>query len=108
MKVLIMFFNVLFAIIVFNLMGCIHSKNLKPNLDAYLNELTEQGRFSGSVLVAKNGQVLLSKGYGMANYEHDVPNTPQTKFRLASITKQFTATAIMQLQERGLLSVSDT
>lgn len=68
----------------------------------------EQKRFSGAVLVAKNGQVLLSKGYGMANFEHDVPNTPHTKFRLASITKQFSATAIMLLQERNLLSVSDT
>jgi|SRR5580700_4117231 CubicO group peptidase (beta-lactamase class C family) len=108
MKILNIFFNVLFAVTVFSSMGCIHSKNLKPKLDAYLNELAEQKRFSGSVLVAKDGQVLLSKGYGMANYEHGVPNTPQTKFRLASITKQFTATAIMQLQELGLLSVSDT
>src|SRR5580704_5574382 len=107
MKALIIFlFNILLAIMVFGSLGCVHGKNLKPKLDAYLNELTEQKRFSGSVLVAKDGQVLLSKGYGMANYEHDVPNTPQTKFRLASITKQFTAAAIMLLQERGLLSVT--
>jgi CubicO group peptidase (beta-lactamase class C family) len=44
----------------------------------------------------------------MANYEHDIPNTPQTKFRLGSITKQFTAMAIMQLQAQDLLSVNDT
>jgi CubicO group peptidase (beta-lactamase class C family) len=49
----------------------------------------------------------MEKGYGMANVELDVPNTPDTKFRLGSITKQFTATAIMQLQEQGKLSVND-
>lgn len=108
MKIIGIFFNILIAVLVFSSMGCIHGRNLRPELDAYLNELSEQKRFSGSVLVAKDGQILLSKGYGMANYEHDVPNMPQTKFRLASITKQFTATAIMLFQERDLLSVTDT
>jgi len=68
----------------------------------------DQGLFSGSVLIAKDGKIILCKGYGMANYEHGVPNTPQTKFRLGSITKQFTAMAIMQLQEKGLLNINDT
>jgi CubicO group peptidase (beta-lactamase class C family) len=63
--------------------------------------------FSGSILVARDGKVLFSKGYGMANLEHDVPNATQTKFRLGSITKQFTAMAIMILQERGKLNVQD-
>jgi CubicO group peptidase (beta-lactamase class C family) len=45
----------------------------------------------GSVLVARGTQVLFSKGYGSANLEWDVPNTPSTKFRLGSVTKQFTA-----------------
>jgi CubicO group peptidase (beta-lactamase class C family) len=63
--------------------------------------------FSGSVLVAKGGKILASKGYGMANYELDVPNGPQTKFRLGSDTKQFTAMAIMQLQEQGKLKAED-
>ena len=65
-------------------------------------------RFIGSVLVMRNGKALLEKGYGMANIELDVPNKPETKFRLGSITKQFTATAIMQLAEQGKLSVSDS
>ena len=59
----------------------------------------------GAVLVARAGEVLLSAGYSIANLEHNVSNTPQTKFRLGSITKQFTATAILQLQEQGLLQV---
>ena len=75
--------------------------------DEYLNALAGQQRFAGSVLVARDGKVIFSKGYGLANVELDVPNTPQTKFRLGSITKQFTATAILLLQERGKLSVGD-
>jgi len=77
-------------------------------MDAYLAAAHETGRFSGSVLVARGGRILLCKGYGMANYELDVPNTPQTKFRLGSVTKQFTALAILQLEERGKLKVTDT
>lgn len=64
--------------------------------------------FSGAVLVARKGQPILSKGYGMANYELDVPNTPKTVFRIGSITKSFTAVAILKLQERGVLNVSDS
>lgn len=80
---------------------------LAGKLDKYVKSYVEIGRFSGSVLVAKEGKILLSKGYGMANYEHDVPNTSQTKFRLGSLTKQFTAMVVMQLQEAGKLSVQD-
>ncbi len=60
-----------------------------------------------AVLVAQNGNVLLAKGYGFADIEHRVPNTPQTKFRLASVTKSITAAAILQLQETGKLSLDD-
>ncbi len=77
-------------------------------VDDYLGGLVKQNRFSGAVLVARDGRVLLSKGYGFANLELEVPNTPQTRFRLGSITKQFTAAAIMLLQERGLLNVQDS
>lgn len=59
----------------------------------------------GAVLVAQKGAVLLRQGYGMANLEHQVLNHPETKFRLGSVTKQFTAASILQLQERGLLQV---
>jgi CubicO group peptidase (beta-lactamase class C family) len=65
-------------------------------------------QFMGSVLVAKGDQVLLSKGYGLANVEAGVPNNATTKFRLASITKQFTAAAILILEEHGKLKVEDT
>jgi CubicO group peptidase (beta-lactamase class C family) len=65
------------------------------------------GRFSGSILIARDGEILVSKGYGMANHELNVSNTPQTKFRIGSVTKQFTSMLIMILQERGKLNVND-
>jgi CubicO group peptidase (beta-lactamase class C family) len=64
-------------------------------------------RFMGSVLVARGDKVLFSKGYGFANLEWDIPNTPDTKFRIGSVTKQFTAVLILKLEEQGKLSLSD-
>ena len=65
------------------------------------------GTFMGTVLVARDGAVVLDKAYGMANLELEVPNTPATKFRLGSITKQFTAASILLLEERGKLKIDD-
>ena len=79
---------------------------ITSKLEEYLSAAAKQG-FTGSALVARDGKVIFSKGYGMANAEWDVPNTPQTKFRLGSITKQFTAASILLLQERGKLGVQD-
>jgi CubicO group peptidase (beta-lactamase class C family) len=76
-------------------------------IDKYLTGLTEEHAFTGAVLVAVDGQVLLSKGYGLANRETGTPITPQTRIRLCSITKQFTAMGIMILASVGLLAVDD-
>jgi CubicO group peptidase (beta-lactamase class C family) len=76
-------------------------------LRRYLETTALNGHFSGAVLVARNGKPLVAKAYGLANAEHQVPNTTKTKFRIGSVTKQFTAVAIMMLQDRGKLSVSD-
>lgn len=81
---------------------------LEAAADAYLQPVVDRDCISGSVLIARDGKILLAKGYGLANREYSMPNGPDTKFRLGSITKQFTAMAIMILQERGLLSVDDT
>jgi CubicO group peptidase (beta-lactamase class C family) len=81
---------------------------LAAKIDEYMSAFVEIGMFNGSVLVAKDGNILTSKGCGVANYEKNILNTPQTKFCIGSCTKQFTAAAIMILQERGLLNVSDT
>jgi CubicO group peptidase (beta-lactamase class C family) len=74
----------------------------------YLQAYLETGFFMGSVLVARADEVLLNQSYGSANLEHGVLNTPQTKFRIGSVTKPFTAIAILKLQEQGLLDVQDS
>ncbi len=76
-------------------------------VDEYMNAAMRINRFSGAVLLARDGQPIVSRGYGMANLEHSVPNTPQTVFRVGSVTKQFTGMAVVLLQERGKLSVND-
>jgi CubicO group peptidase (beta-lactamase class C family) len=84
------------------------AQDITPKINEYMDALVKAGKFNGSILIARDGKLLISKGYGMANFELDVSNTPQTKFRLGSITKPFTAIAIMLLQERGKLSVQDS
>ncbi len=63
--------------------------------------------FMGTVLVARDGSTILDKGYGSADLEWNIPNAPDTRFRLGSITKQFTAAGILLLEERGKLKVDD-
>lgn len=76
-------------------------------MEQVIQSYVSSKQFMGSTLVARDGNVLLDKGYGSANLEWDIPNTPATKFRLGSITKQFTAASILLLEERGKLSVND-
>ena len=87
--------------------GLAAGQDVAAKADAYLSTWAKQGRFSGAVLIAKDDKILLRKGYGMANYELNVPNSPETVFRIGSITKSFTALSILQLEEQGLLKVSD-
>ncbi len=73
----------------------------------YLAAAAALGHLNGSVLVAENGRVLIDTAYGFANIELGVRNTPETRFRVASITKQFTGMAIMMLAEDGKLAIAD-
>ncbi len=82
-------------------------KGIVSDVEAYMQAMTRAGKFSGSVLLAHKGKILHSAGYDLANREHGVANTPHTKFRIGSITKQFTAMAIMILAEQGKLRVHD-
>lgn len=84
-----------------------YAKDISEKIVEYLDAVSEVDDFSGSVLIAMDNKVILSKGYGMSNYEHDIHNQRNTKFRLASITKTFTALSILQLQEENLLDVLD-
>ena len=74
-------------------------------MDEIVQSYVDAKDFIGSVLVAKDQSVLLNRGYGYADAEWKIPNTPTTKFRLGSVTKQFTAAAIMRLVEQGRLDL---
>ncbi len=76
-------------------------------LESYLKPFAESGNFTGSVLVARKGRIVFRHAYGMANYELQVANSVSTRFHIASVSKPFTAIAILQLEEQGKLSVSD-
>ena len=83
------------------------TEEITRKVDEYMSAAVSVNRFSGAVLLARDGQPIVSRGYGMANLEHGAPNTPQTVFRVGSVTKQFTGMAVVLLQERGKLSVND-
>jgi CubicO group peptidase (beta-lactamase class C family) len=89
--------------------GCrpVTNGEIVERVEAYLKLFVETGNFSGCVFIARKGKVLLRRGYGMANYELQVPNSPQIRFHIASVSKPFTAAAILQLQEQGRVSISD-
>jgi len=70
-------------------------------IDGLLKQYYDYGQFNGSILVAEKGKIIYEKGFGMANMEWEIPNQPDTKFRIASLTKQFTAALILQLVEEG-------
>jgi CubicO group peptidase (beta-lactamase class C family) len=82
-------------------------KQVASRLQAYLAPFGESGNLIGTVLVARGGRVLFRQSYGMANEELQVLNSSKTRYHIASVSKPFTAAAILQLQERGRLSVSD-
>ena len=74
-------------------------------MDQIVQAAVAADEFTGSVLVARDGEVLLDRGYGFANREWNTPNDGDTKFRLGSVSKQFTAVAILILNERGLVDL---
>ncbi|OGU73062.1 MAG: hypothetical protein A2V93_00495 [Ignavibacteria bacterium RBG_16_34_14] len=98
-------FTSLFALIIISAAGNIFSQGRFEKIDDLLNKYYEYGLFNGTALVAEDGDVILSKGYGYANLEWNIPNTPDTKFRIGSISKQFTATIIMRLVEEGKIKL---
>lgn len=77
-------------------------------IDALVNQLVNKKQFNGSLLIAKGNTIVLNKGYGMADIEKSIPNTPDTKFRIGVLTEQFTSMAILMLQEQNKLSIEDS
>lgn len=110
MKILKSRYLCVFTHIMFFLLSnlIVSGQTIDLRFDEYMNATVKLGRFNGYVLIARGGKTVFSKGYGMANFEEDIPVTQQTKFRLASITKGFTAMAVMMLHEKGKLKLQDS
>jgi CubicO group peptidase (beta-lactamase class C family)/ankyrin repeat protein len=81
---------------------------LPPRIDDLINDYVAHHQFMGTVLVAEKGKVVFAKGYGLADVDRDMANTPETKFLIGSITKQFTAMLVTQLVEKGRIRLENT
>jgi CubicO group peptidase (beta-lactamase class C family) len=80
---------------------------LAAKIDAYIKTYVRGNNFSGNVLLARGDRIILRNSYGMANFESSSRNAPQTRFHIASLTKAFTAAAILILEQRGRLNTND-
>ena len=86
---------------------CVAQEDSAARMEEVVQSYVSAKQFMGSALVARDGKVLFSHGYGSANLEWGVPNSSTTKFRLGSVTKQFTAACVLMLEERGKLRIDD-
>lgn len=93
--------------ILFSPLALVAQKNYPQLMDNFMSAHVNVREFSGSVFLMQKGKVIYEKGFGLANREWNIPNTIETKYRIGSITKQFTAACIMQLAEQGKLSLTD-
>ncbi len=97
--------RVLVAILLFAVPA--FSSTHAERIDALISAYNKLRQFNGSALVAEKGSVILEKGYGLANMEWQIPNTPDTKFRVGSITKQFSSMVVMQLVSEGKIKLDE-
>lgn len=86
----------------------VNSQDKYEKIDDFINKFVTHEYFNGAVLVAQNSDVIFKKAYGLANREWEINNTIDTKFRIGSLTKQFTALIILQLAEQGKLKLDGT
>lgn len=84
-----------------------YGQSITKNLDSLFNIMSKKGQLNGSVLIAESGKPVYQKAFGYANMETKQPLNNETMFELASVSKQFTAMAIMQLEENGKLKYED-
>lgn len=95
----------IFAFLLLFTFATTFAQDKAEQIDELLSKYNQYDLFNGSALVAENGKVIFKKGYGSANMEWNIPNQPDTKFRLGSITKQFTALLIVKLAEEGKIKL---
>ena len=87
---------------------CSPAQTSSSRFDEYVRAYVRNGDFSGSILVARHGHIVFQKSYGQANAEWGIPNTEKTKYHVASVTKTFTAAAVVMLEQQGKLRLSDS
>ncbi len=87
--------------------GIAQSNSTAAAIDAYLEPYVHSGNFAGDVLVERNGKIVFEKSYGYANREDRLPNTPRTRFHIASLSMQFTAGAVLRLVDMGAISLEE-
>lgn len=99
--------NLLFFTLLLNINLQFSQDNITAKVDSLMKEYDKMGIFSGVVLLAKAGNVFYKQAFGNADWEHKIPNNTSTLFNIASITKLFTKTMILQLKDEGKLSLDD-
>lgn len=97
----------LFSIALLNVSINIDAQNSISKIDSYFNEISRLQQFNGNILLAKNEQVIANKSFGYADFATHKPNTSDVHYNLCSISKIFTSTAILQLRDKGKLSLDD-
>jgi len=101
-------FLILFGLVLFCVAPCIAQDTITAKVDDFIKSEMQKQRIPGvSLAVVKNGQIILAKGYGLANVEHQVAAKPETIFQSGSVGKQFTATAVMMLVEEGKINLDE-
>jgi len=98
---------VLLSSVCFSQNPLLSSDEIDRRIHTYLGRAEESDLFSGTVAVAKDGKILFSRGYGMADLTNDVPNTTRTRFDIGSVSKTFTAALVLWLRDSGKLRVDD-
>ncbi len=94
-----------FMLFLFSFRTEAYAQDKVSKIDDLVKTYYDYKQFTGSVLVAEGGKVIYKKGFGLADREWNIPNKPDTKFRLGSITKQFTSMLILQLVEQGKIDL---
>lgn len=89
-------------------MFSVSGQNAAEKIDSLIEAYHKNDVFNGAVLVAKKGQIIYEKAFGYADREWNIPNTIDTKFRIASISKPFTALLVLQLAESGKINLNGT
>jgi len=84
-----------------------NAQNDRARTDSLMSSIYPSGEPGAAIAVIKGGSVVFKKGYGLADLESKAPITPSTNFNICSMTKQFTAYAILQLEREGKLSLDD-